>query len=421
MRDIRKMTNFEFGITGIMSSRLHIAIPIMDELKNLPSLLADISQQTIDNYIVYFCVNQPDKWWADPDRSRVCEANQESISYLNAKAGFPVKIIDSSSKGKGWKGKNHGVGWARKLAMDAAIGEAGPDDIIITLDADTNFSKNYFLSVQENLNVHPKAAGLSVPYYHRLTDREAENRSILRYEIYMRNYAINLWRIDNPYCFTALGSAMAVPVKSYKAIGGMTPKRSGEDFYFLQKLRKYGELLTWNEEKVYPAARFSDRVFFGTGPAMIKGAAGDWNSYPVYHHSLFEHIRETYQAFENLYLRDIPTPMDVFIREQLKQHNIWEPLRANSSNPKQFLRACRDKIDGLRILQFLKYMQPDIGRTDEECLSDFFMLYHPEELNKLKFLRGSYKFDALDTAELDALRNSLAAIEEEYQKKSHQG
>lgn len=392
----------------------------MDELENLPSLLADIESQSISNYKVYFCLNQPDQWWEDSAKVKICEANQASISYLNEAASFPMRIIDSCSKGKGWQGKNHGVGWARKLSMDAVLEEAEEEDIIITLDADTNIGDQYFSSVKENFKQHPEAVGLSAPYYHRLTGSEAEDRSILRYEIYMRSYAINLWRIANPYHFTALGSAMALPVRAYKAIGGMTPKRSGEDFYFLQKLRKYGELLCWNEEKVYPAARFSDRVFFGTGPAMIKGAKGDWNSYPVYHHSLFELIRETYMAFDDLYVKDMPTPMDDFIENQLNQKNIWAPLRLNSSSVTQFRRACRDKIDGLRILQFLKHMQASIDRTNEECLSELLESFYPASFQELDFMRGKYKFDELDTLQLNKIRNALLTIEEDHQKKHHQ-
>ena len=150
----------------------------------------------------------------------------------------------------------------------------------------------------------PDAVALSNPYYHKLTGAEAEDRAILRYEIYMRNYAINMLLINSPYAFTAMGSAIALPVSSYKAIGGLTPKLSGEDFYFLQKLRKYGNINIHNKEKVYPAARFSDRVFFGTGPAMIKGNDGDWESYPIYHIQLFKNIERTYESFEILFKND---------------------------------------------------------------------------------------------------------------------
>jgi hypothetical protein len=399
--------------------RLYIAVPLMDELESLPELLENVSAQDMDDFKVFFCVNQPDAWWEDTEKRGICERNLLSMEYIETHADFPFRVIDRCSKGKGWKGKSHGVGWARKVVMDTVSQEAAIDDIIISLDGDTAFSESYFSSVLENFAGHPGAVGLSVPYYHRLTGRDPEDRSILRYEIYMRNYAANLWRIGNPYHFTALGSAMALPAGAYMTIGGMSPKKSGEDFYFLQKLVKYGRLLTWNPEKVYPAARFSDRVFFGTGPAMIKGAAGNWSSYPVYHHSLFDEVKQTYDAFDSLYSRDIPTPMGDYMHNIPGQDNIWQPLRKNARTPEQFRKACTDRIDGLRILQFLKYSQEKAGFMDEECLFEYFSNFHPDEMEKLSFVREGYTFEELSVNQLDMIRNSLAGIEENYQKANH--
>jgi len=303
--------------------------------------------------------------------------------------------------------------------MDAVIEEATADDIIITLDGDTRFDPGYFRSIQDNFAAQPDAVGLSVPYYHKLSGSEAEDRAILRYEIYMRNYVIHLWRISNPYHFTALGSAMALPVSSYKTIGGMSPKKSGEDFYFLQKLIKYGRLLTWNEKKVYPAARFSDRVFFGTGPAMIKGNRGDWESYPIYHHSLFDEVKKTYDAFETLYQEDIPTPVGNYLEQTLGQRNIWEPLRKNSRSLQVFRKACTDKIDGLRILQYLKYKQKERGFSDGDSLYANLLEYHPEALEKFEFLIPGLNFDGLDIVQLSSIRDYLVGIEETYQKEHY--
>ncbi len=402
-----------------MQRKLYIAIPLMDELENLPELIRNIEAQDCNNFELFVCVNQPDAWWDDQSKQAVCERNAESITFLQTHCSFPSHIIDRSSRGNGWQGKQLGVGWARKVVMDAIFAVAGADDIIITLDGDTTFNAKYFRSVLDNFNAHPDAVGLSVPYYHKLSGSEAEDRAILRYEIYMRNYAINLWRINNPFHFTALGSAMAIPLSSYKAIGGMTPKKSGEDFYFLQKLRKYGNLLTWNEEKVYPAARFSDRVFFGTGPAMIKGSGGDWNSYPLYHHSLFDVVKETYDAFDAMFEKDVPTPMDDFIENILKQKNIWEPLRTNATTVKQFKRACREKLDGLRILQFLKHAQGSITLTDENCLLALFETYQQEALKELDLLNSGFNFDEASVNQLDQIRDTLVRIEADFQKKHH--
>ena len=402
-----------------MERKIFAAIPLMDELECLPGLLADISEQDAKEFKVFFCVNQPDAWWDDPIKREACHRNQESLDYIRKNASFPYELIDRSTRGMGWKGKKHGVGWARKVVMDAVMDEASVADIMITLDGDTAFGPAYFRSVSDNFLSQPAAVGLSVPYYHRLTGREAEDRAILRYEIYMRSYAINLWRIGNPYHFTALGSAMALPVESYIRIGGMTPKMSGEDFYFLQKLVKFGRLLTWNEEKVFPAARFSSRVFFGTGPAMIRGNAGDWGSYPVYHHRLFDDIRRTYDSFPALFDGDIPTPVDHIFPERPNEKSIWAPLRANSTSRDQFIRACRDKVDGLRILQYLKQKQQAMGYRDEDCLLDYFVNHQPGALAGLEFLSGGFNFGALSVEDLNLVRDILAGIEENYQRSHH--
>jgi hypothetical protein len=203
--------------------------------------------------------------------------------------------------------------------MDAINKVAKAKDIIVSLDADTTFRENYFSSLAENFSDHPDAVAIAVPYFHQLVEDEAANRAMLRYEIYMRYYSLNLWKIGSPYSFMALGSAMAFPLWAYRAVGGMTPKMSGEDFYFLQKLRKYGKMLFSNPEKVYPAARFSDRVYFGTGPAMIKGNQGDWTSYPIYSFHYFDEIRMTTDLFTEFFRKTKSTPVVSFLRQLLKE------------------------------------------------------------------------------------------------------
>jgi heat shock protein HspQ len=262
-------------------------------------------------------------------------------------------IIDKTSPGNGWKSATHGVGWARKTLFDEILKTAHDEDVIISLDADTLFNDSYFQSIGENFSKN-KIGVLSAPYYHKLTEDESANRAILRYEISMRNYFINMHRIGSPYTFTAIGSAIALQIKALRKIRGITPLSSGEDFYLLQKLRKMMPISNYNSELVYPAARFSSRVFFGTGPAMIKGSHGDWESYPIYHHSLFDLIKETYDIIPELFTEDKETEFIHFLKEQYKTDDLWSPLRKNFKTLPQFTRAFHAKADGLRILQFLK-------------------------------------------------------------------
>ncbi|MCL2291397.1 MAG: glycosyltransferase family 2 protein [Bacteroidetes bacterium] len=396
--------------------RLHIAIPALDELDFLPHTLAAIANQKASfPFLVYVCVNQPDDWWNNTEKTEICQNNQKLLKFLNDFKDFSIHVIDKTSKGNGWKNNEHGVGWARKTLFEEIFKTANDEDIIVSLDADTLFSEFYFQSIGENF-IQNKIEVLSLPYYHKLTEDESTNRAILRYEIFMRNYFINMHRIDSPYTFTAIGSAIALKVKALRKIRNITPLSSGEDFYLLQKLRKMTPISNSNSEKVYPATRFSTRVPFGTGPAMIKGNSGNWESYPIYHHSLFDKIKETYNIIPELFTEDKNTEFIHFLKEQYKTDDLWSPLRKNFKMLPQFTRAFHEKADGLRILQFLKIKNNELNISDERALLENLAIFY--SLYKLPRLASQDTpsnfegdFSALPVSELNLLRNKLFEIE----------
>jgi len=354
---------------------LFIAIPALDELDFLPDTLAAIARQKTEfPFSVYICVNQPDEWWNDAEKIEICRNNQKLLHFLENFNDFHIHIIDKTSVNKGWSVNRAGVGYARKALFEEIYKTAGDDDIIISLDADTLFNEHYFQSIGENFT-NNKIDVLSVPYYHKLTENEIANRAILRYEIFMRNYFINMHRIGSPYTFTAIGSAIALKVRTLRKIRNITPLSSGEDFYLLQKLRKMTPISNYNSEMVYPAARFSTRVLFGTGPAMIKGSSGNWESYPIYHHSLFDKIKETYDIIPELFTEDKETEFINFLKEQYKTDDLWSPLRKNFKTLPQFTHAFHEKADGLRILQFLKAKNNELGMSDEQALFENLSLH----------------------------------------------
>jgi hypothetical protein len=394
-------------------SMIYVALPVLDELDTIRYFIEDIQSQTFKNYKLFVCINQPDNWWDLPEKIQICKNNQLTIAYL--KSIKDIEIIDRSSKDSGWKGKQLGVGWARKILMDRINEVASENDIVISLDADTRFTAIYFESIIRNFQKHEKAMAISVPYYHKLTGNHEIDASILRYEIYMRYFAINLWRIGSPFSFTALGSAIAFPLWAYRKIGGISPMKSGEDFYLLQKFCKVGSIINWNSEMVYPEARFSNRVFFGTGPAMIKGNNGDWESYPIYHFTLFDNVMKTYQQFAGLYKSDVDFPLNKFLADQFKDSNWWLSLRKNFKTEKNFINACFEKVDGLRVLQYLKAFQPEINKSDEQCLHEFLQVFYPEFIPQL-CIPIDFEFNKLSIHQLNDIRNKLMLIEEEYQR-----
>ena len=378
---------------------ISVAIPLLAEHENLPSLMERLCRQTCQDFSLYLCVNNPEGWETSSNaQERAMFAdNQASLEYLQAldfsAMGFndiqSIRIIDRSSRGHGWTGKQRGVGWARKVLFDAICDEHDDNELIVSLDADTTFADNYLEALLDFYNSKSiaeiaKSSALAVPYYHPLTGEESIDRAMLRYDIYMRHYLAEMqWVSDElaseyssdssspafrafPYAFTALGSAMVFTLGAYRRVGGITPLQGGEDFYLMQKFAKTGLVLTphnirpWTGEPtlrgntVFPSSRPSLRVPFGTGPAIAKGLAVMDGSYPLYPHEGFAAVLDTYRAFPRLYDKDEETPMSAFLREQLKSSDLWGPLRCNFKSLPLFVHACAERVDGLRILQFLK-------------------------------------------------------------------
>ena len=403
---------------------IHVAIPVMDEVDTLPLTLDALAKQDYPDFTLWLCVNQPEVWWDDAEKVKKCEANAQTLEFISKYNGLSIRVLDHTSRGKGWPLKKGGVGRARKTIMDAICDEADDNDIIVSLDADTLVNSDY-LSTLSSVFAEPSAdTAISIPYYHSLTGNEKIDRVMLRYEIYLRYYAINLWRIGSPYCYTALGSAMAFKIFAYKKCGGMPPRESGEDFYMLQKLQKTCTLLHWSPSRVYPAARLSDRVAFGTGAALTKGLNSDWSSYPICSTDRFDNIGETISCFSVLFDKDMEAPLSSFLRQQLKSDNLWGSLRKNHPNRERFVRACHERLDGLRIFQYLRAEKNDAVLAAEHNLIDGLRKYYIDTINKssegVKSLIGDgvdeWSFATADIEKLDALRIMLNEIEDEYRK-----
>ena len=375
--------------------RTYIAIPALNELELLPLLIEDLSSQSFRDFSVFICVNNPDDWWYDPEKRIQCKNNVNALEYLKSISDIDITIIDKASQGRGWSGKKKGVGFARQVLFEAINKQATDEDIVISLDADTRIPENYVKSVQDTFCKHRKALLLTSPYYHELSGDDSIDRAILRYELYMRYYMLNLLKIGSPYSFTALGSAIAFKIAGYRKINGITPKEAGEDFYFVNRMKKAGNILIMNKEVVKPSPRESDRVPFGTGPAVIKGQKGNWESYPFYDVQGFDRIGKTYELFGSLFRENITTLIDDFITENLGT-NIWAPLRKNFKTEQNFIRACHEKVDGLRILQVLRYYQK--GDSLEN-----FITFSREKLDI--DIKDDFSFESISIKELNTIRD----------------
>ena len=382
---------------------------MMAELENLPKMLEQLRAQTFQHFSVYFCVNQPEE--APSLHSIIFKENQECLSILKETCDIDIKIIDRSSIGYGWKGKKKGVGWARKELFSAITNDCDRKEIVVSLDADTYFSPTYLESVIKQLNSHPHWSALCVPYYHPLSsDHPGLNRPMLRYELYMRYYLLNLLEAHNPYAFSALGSAMAFPLWAYNRVGGITPLQGGEDFYLMQKFAKTGTIGLWLEEAVYPEGRTSNRVPFGTGPAIAKGIDSMDNKYPFYPLSAFDEIKNTFDSIPLLFENDIEMPMTSFLKEQLATEDLWGKLRKNFKTKELFIHAVEERIDGLRILQYLRTKHQE-SPTENSC--NQLIKYCKSKSIKLA---DDFNFEHTPVSSINELREELFRLEMKLRK-----
>ncbi|HRZ41929.1 MAG TPA: glycosyltransferase family A protein [Bacteroidales bacterium] len=339
-----------------VKTNIRVCIPALDELEWLPRTLGSFAQQTCDSFCVVVCINQPESWRSDPGKREICANNDKTLKLAARMARdlpYPLHLVDRCSPGRGWKPRQGGAGAARREAMDFAMKLGGEDILLVSADADSLYDPDYLKDIAERFSRFPHVEAIAAPYYHAATGDDAIDRAMLEYELFMRFYLLNLIGTGSPYAFTAIGSALAVTGKGYRAIGGMPPKPVGEDFYLLQKSAKRSKMLLGLDSRAYPAARYSHRVAYGTGPALRDGTSGNTLRYAIIHPRHFEKLHQLYQCFQELYRKNIPTPADAFTGEIFGE-NIWEKLRQNVAGLATFTKACHQKFDGLRIWQWMR-------------------------------------------------------------------
>ncbi|GIV34935.1 MAG: hypothetical protein KatS3mg031_2470 [Chitinophagales bacterium] len=261
-----------------------------------------------------------------------------------------------------------GVGLARKIGMDEAafrLLRAGHDGIIVCLDADCTVSPNYLTAIEKHF-LQPESQAAIIHFEHAL-DQIQNARAlagIIQYEIYLRYYKHALRYCGYPFYHHTIGSCMAVRSSVYVKSGGMNRKKAGEDFYFLHKIMPLGGCMALTEATVYPSARVSLRVPFGTGKAMHTWMQSASEELEVYHPRIFDDLKVFLNLVPQLYKQ--PYPENILqqvphtVAQYLEQCDFMEKLQemdAHSRSPATFLKRFYFWLDGLRILKIVHYMR----------------------------------------------------------------
>lgn len=331
--------------------RLIITIPLFkEEAEYILSSLEECTVNAPAEIEVIAIVNQA------ADRPELKEFHQNQIKALQErqlKNGLPLRVISALDLDP----KQAGVGLARKIAMDEALArlaQIGKDGLIVGLDGDCKVSKNYVQELLQAEQSNINAASLH--FEHPLAGLEArEQKNIIDYEIWLRYYARALQWSGFPFHYLTIGSSMAVRASAYAKIGGMNRRKAGEDFYFLHKLMPMSNYAELKDLTVFPRARISDRVPFGTGRAMAEIEAGNKDFSLVYNALIFNELKlinqSIYLSLSQLLEIDY---WHTFLQQEPKFLKSFEALRQRSSE-ESFPQNFRYWWDGFKVLKFVHY------------------------------------------------------------------
>lgn len=203
--------------------------------------------------------------------------------------------------------KSAGAGMARKIGMDEAVrrfNDLGkPNGIIVSLDADCLVSVNYLQQIGRTFTTNKHCFAATINFRHRVDELSDEKQrlGIQLYEDYLHYYKKALDFTGFPNSIYTIGSAFAVRVDAYVKQGGMNRRQAGEDFYFLNKLTNLGAITEIIEAFVYPSARVSDRVPFGTGAAMNKWMNEEGDLTLTYNFAAFLDLKQLFDRVDWFY------------------------------------------------------------------------------------------------------------------------
>ena len=366
--------------TPIINFHYHqvLVIPAYDEnLSFWQNLKSSKPLNKFKNTLIIIVINSP-------ENSGACCNNHELIKTIQAETHCLEKtkhqsllelseiqhilLVDRYSAGLEIP-KNQGVGLARKIGADIALDLIHKGKInspwIHTTDADTELPESYFQVCEQETT----GGALLYPFAHI-----HQNEYSRYYDFSLYYYVAGLKWAGSPYAFHTLGSTIACHYQSYAEVRGYPKKSAGEDFYLLNKVAKVGKVRTLESEPLKIQARPSNRVPFGTGPAINKIANLDkpLTEYLYYHPQVFNYLKVWLNVINDLWLFNSDR-VDKAVDKALES-----TLNKNLLTTENYLDCGQEKLDGDFLKACLQTLNVEtwIQHGFNQCKTEIHFLRH---------------------------------------------
>ena len=359
-----------------------LVIPACDEGSDLLRLLASARHAAGQTQVLTIIVvnGRENATTRVHEQNRAC-LNELMVHYpaYEASPGFwyhrndgqDVLWIDRASPGRRLPPRQ-GVGLARKIGCDVAAalhaqGRIGSGWLTST-DADAILPASAFVDLPRS----PRVSAITFPFQHQL--EPPYDRAMALYEISLHHYVLGLEFARSPYAFHTIGSALGFSIDAYIAVRGFPKRQAGEDFYLLNKLAKVGKIERGSQAPIHLRGRPSERVPFGTGPAIRKIVEQD--AYTLYHPAVFQELRTLVQSLHRFSIDGDPDAL-----ESANSTESWQALSAlgiepilqslQSLAPKQRRHQLHGWFDGFRTMKWIHHRRNTTypSLPWQECIS----------------------------------------------------
>lgn len=347
-----------------------VVVPLCNESVDcLETIFSNIN----NNVLIITVINSPKNKpiWQDTNARLINKLKKESINQddlsinsilLKFNEFNDVLLVDKNTINQQIPSDN-GVGLARKIGCDIALRIYSDGLIkypwIFSTDGDVILPRNYFSDSIVNCQNY---SALVLDFKHFSDDNNLNDLQYL-YDFKLRYYHAGIVYAGTTYDYIPLGSTLIVNMDCYAQVRGFPKKNAGEDFYLLNKLTKIKPIKYRNNEIIVNIkSRFSDRVPFGTGPALTKiDNLIHTDEYKYYNPKCFIHLKNWIDFLQSIWSEGslkICAPTDKNLHdlyEFLNCQKVFENSRAqitSKSRWQQFIQQWFDAFKTLKAVHF---------------------------------------------------------------------
>lgn len=319
----------------------------------------DNNTQWLENYYTY--LNQ---------QLGVAESTQDKLLHrYSLSKNNHLLLIDRGLYGEAIPHKK-GVGLARKIAADCISSLIYSKKVlspwIFNTDADVHLPDNYFTVTKA---ISEKNSGLVFNFKHQNLTGDAPQKATELYERWLHSYVDGLRYAGSPYAFHTIGSIIVINCYHYVQARGFPTRAGAEDFYLLNKLVKLAPIKNV-ESTIVIESRFSERVPFGTGPAVQAISNNEKHSYQTYPSHCFEDLKQ-WLSFINKSAEQpelesakslINKEQNDFILKQINEYNFSDILEKSfkqCSTTEKRKKYLHDWFDAFKTLKLINSIIKD--------------------------------------------------------------